>query len=210
MYYRVSSKFSGEFPRNVANATRPPKSTQQSPDCHKKTKTEKLPTSLEEGLQPGATIIGQYTTLPAHCVVIPGLIEQATSTAHHTRSGLFGGEDQFGNTGVYHSAGAHGAGFKSDVQSRTGQTIITLGPGGITQGNYLGVSRWILRRDNLVPALSQQLTIAHHDGAHRHLTLIGSAVRQCQGPTHPLFVIFDSRHSGYSHSMVAGGLLLIS
>jgi hypothetical protein len=135
-------------------------------------------------------------------VVIPGLIEQATSTAHHTRAWFFGGEDQFGDTGVYHGAGAHGAGFKRDVESRAGQAIITLSAGGITQGNYLGVSRWILRRNNLVPTLSQQPTIAHYNGTHRYFTLVGSAVRQRQGTTHPSFVIFDGRHCGYSHSII--------
>jgi hypothetical protein len=38
------------LPRNVEKATRPPKATQQSPDCQKGAEQKKLPTSLEEGL----------------------------------------------------------------------------------------------------------------------------------------------------------------
>jgi hypothetical protein len=135
-------------------------------------------------------------------MVIPGFIEQATGTADHARSGLFGGKDQLGDAGVDHSAGAHGAGLKRDVESRTGQAVITLGPGGITQGDYFGMGRWILRCDNLVPALSQQLAIAHHDGTNRDFTLIGRPIRQRQGATHPSLVVFQGWHSGYSHSII--------
>jgi hypothetical protein len=95
---------------------------------------------------------------------------------------------------VDHGADTHRAGLKRDIQGRIGQSVIPFSAGSITQGRYLRMGSWILRGNDLVPALSQQFSVAHQYGTHRNLSLICCPVCECQRTPHPGFMVVLRRH----------------
>ncbi len=146
-------------------------------------------------------------------MVVPGLIQQTAATAYHAGFWFTGSEYEALDSRMNHCPRTHRARFQGNVQSRVGKSVIRRSGGGCPHGNDLRMGAGIIAGDHLVPALSQYFPGSHNNSPYRYLTRVGCPVGQFQGTTHPLFVpvaILWRRQRAYSHSIVAGGLLLIS
>ena len=117
---------------------------------------------------------------------------------------------------MYQRHRAHRTRLQCRVQGRTRETVVAELAAGIAQGKDLGVRTRIVERDVAVPAFADHLPVDNQHGTHRHLAVrIARMRRQLQRPPHPAHVIGRkiSRRSNvhaYSHSIVAGGLPLMS
>lgn len=123
---------------------------------------------------------------------------------HGTRSGVVGAVDQALQPSVYHCSRAHGTRLNCNKQFAVSQTVVTNGSTGFSQGDDLGVRGGIGVVEITVPAPADDLALAHHDSAHRHLSGVQGALGGTQGLLHHQFVGIGHDHALYRVGRVWG------
>jgi hypothetical protein len=83
---------------------------------------------------------------------------------------------------------AHNTGFKSDVQGRCSKPPTAEVPGGLAQGQDLGVRCRIGQRLALIATASDDRAMHHHDCTHWYIRGVERQLRFAQCFTHALFM----------------------
>ena len=128
------------------------------------------PALLEEAAQDVATFLGQDIPLTLQ-PMIEALVgrQQVEDAATGPALGIPGAEDNPRHPGMHQGAGAHGTGFKGDVEGGPGETVVPDTLASITQGADLGMGTGVMGGDGAVPTLTQNLSLPDEDGPHWHL-----------------------------------------
>ena len=147
------------------------------------------PALLKELRQHGRALRRQHTALHPGLVVDGGI---AKHIEHRTRSpglGLDRAVDHGIHARVQHGATAHGAGLQRHIQGTAIEPVVAQAPGGIAQGQDLGMGGGVAAGQRRIRALAHDLPVLDDHRAHRHLAGGGGLLRQTQGMAHPMGVV---------------------
>ena len=128
------------------------------------------------------------------------------------------------NARMDHCAGAHHARLQRHVQRRIGKAVVAEATTGIAQRLDLGVGTGVVLADHAIAAFADDDVVKHDERPDRHFARVFRFARKHQRTRHPVAIAFflgqrrrrnDHGISGdrkvtYSHSIVAGGLPLMS
>jgi len=139
---------------------------------------------------------------------LAGKIEHA---ARCTRLVIVSTEHQSANPRLNQCADTHRARFQCHVKRRVYQSVIARSVTRRPQRDNFGMRGWIVIRYRSIAAASNDLTANNNHRSYRYLILICPKLGLCKRRAHELHVLVSpaSTHcanTGYSHSMVAGGL----
>src|SRR5215218_4893160 len=98
---------------------------------------------FEEGAEESSGFVLQNPTLVGVGVVQARVSGEIVEGAGSTSLGILGGVDEAANTGGVERAGAHGAGFEGCIEGTLSESPATEFACGATQGEELGVGRWV-------------------------------------------------------------------
>ena len=111
---------------------------------------------------------------------------------YRTSFGIVRAVNQPLQTRVHQRAGAHGARLNCNKQLAVSQTMVTDDCAGFPQSDDLGMRTRVRVGEIAIPAPSDDIAIAHYDGAHRDFSGFERALRCPQSFFHDEFV----GHSG--------------
>lgn len=182
----------------------------------------------EEPPQQVAGFVAEYAGLHVDAMVVPIADQGVEHAAGSAGLGIAGAEDDPRDARMHDGAGAHHARLERHVERGAWKTVVAQAAPGGAQCLDLGVRARIAGRNVAVPAFADGLPVHHEDGADGHFAVMGLGVPgEFEGTLHPLAVDRVARVSGisagaggalrhggsglpYSHSIVAGGLPLMS
>jgi hypothetical protein len=107
-------------------------------------------------------------------------VEGASSTS----LGILGGVDEAANTGGVERAGAHGAGFEGCIEGTLSEAPATEFACGATQGEELGVGRWVTEGLTLIMGHGQNFSVSSDYCADGNLSLLSGQRSLFQGVAH--------------------------
>ncbi len=138
---------------------------------------------------------------------VAGKVVESTSGAGF---GVEGGVDKAAYAGGVERAGTHGAGFEGCVEGTVGEAPTTEFAGGATEGEELGVGRWISQGLALVVGRREDLSVSSDYCANGYLSLLGGQRCLFQGAPHQVEVpcIFGIRRLGLFWPAVAAGFAI--
>lgn len=125
-------------------------------------------------------------------------VQHIKDTARRPGLGIRRAKDNPRNTGMDDRPGAHGAGFKGDIESGVDKTVVTQRMSSGTERLDLGMGRGVVLSDGAIPPLGDELAVFNQHRPHRHLTLTPRLFGEAQGVTHPV-VIGRFEGGGLSH-----------
>ncbi len=108
--------------------------------------------------------------------------------AGRTGTRIRGAVHQARNPGMDQRPHAHRAGFQRDIQGTARQPVVAHPGAGHSQHPDLRVGAGVVLGDGAIPCRSQQFTLLHQHGPHRHLAGGLGGARLLQRQAHPAFV----------------------
>lgn len=133
-----------------------------------------------------------------------GPAEDLAGPTRHSCLGVGCAKNDLSKPCVKDRPGAHETRLQGNEETRTWKSVVSRALAGCSQRLNFRMGAGVIEANRLVPAQGEQLSLGgDHHGAHGHLPLLGSPMRLLKGQLHPVFV-------GHSHSIVAGGLELMS
>src|ERR1019366_5941732 len=125
----------------------------------------------EEGAEHLGALLAEQAAGHGGAMVEARLAEDIEEAPAGSRLGAVGGIEHTRNPGQHDRARAHGAGLELDVDDRVEHAPAADGPRSLAQGDDLGVGRGILAQLALVVPACENLSVAHHDLADRHVVV---------------------------------------
>src|SRR5262249_44893662 len=142
----------------------------------------------EERLYQRAAVVLAHAADHVESMVVSRELTAADRRADRARLRLRGTKDERPNARMDERAHTHQARLDGDAQERAGETVVADRLRGRADGDDLGVSGWITRRDRLIEPPADNRAVDRHHGADRDFTRIARAARFIERRGHQLVV----------------------
>ncbi len=149
---------------------------------------------FEEVLDKGLALEREAVALYGDFVKEAGVVGDIESAAAATAFVVAEAEDDFGDSGVDDSAGAHGAGFFGDEEGAVGESPVFEFGGGLGDCEDFGVGGGVFEGFDLVEGSADNLVIVDDDGADGDFAGVVGVGGLFEGLGHVVVVGFEIKH----------------